>query len=83
VRFGLWRIESARLGLVVRTRRAGDRLAGRTKKVQDVLVDAKVPREVRDTWPLVVAGDDVVSVPGIAEAPGWEEIVRAWKDPEE
>ena len=82
VRFGPWRIESDRPGLVVRTRRPGDRLAGRSKKVQDVLVDAKVPRAVRDTWPLVVSGDEVVAVPGIAEAPGWEDTVRAWKDPE-
>ena len=69
-------------GLVVRTRRPGDRLAGRSKKVQDVLVDAKVPRAARDTWPMVVAGDEVVAVPGIVEAPGWEDAVRAWKDPE-
>ena len=82
VRFGPWRIESARPGLVVRTRRPGDRLAGRSKKVQDVLVDAKVPRAARDTWPMVVSGDEVVMVPGIAEAPGWEDAVRAWKDPE-
>ena len=82
VRFGPWRIESARAGLVVRTRRPGDRLAGRTKKVQDVLVDAKVPRAARDTWPMVVSGDEVVAVPGIADAPGWEDAVRAWKDPE-
>ena len=80
VRFGPWRIESDRPGLVVRTRRPGDRLAGRSKKVQDVLVDAKVPRAARDTWPLVVSGDEVVAVPGIAEAPGWEDSVRAWKD---
>ena len=82
VRFGPWRIESDRPGLVVRTRRPGDRLAGRAKKVQDVLVDAKVPRAARDSWPLVVSGDEVVAVPGIAEAPGWENAVRAWKDPE-
>jgi tRNA(Ile)-lysidine synthase len=82
VRFGPWRIESDRSGLVVRTRRPGDRLAGRSKKVQDVLVDAKVPRAARDTWPLVVSGDDVVAVPGIVDAPGWEDTVRAWKDPE-
>jgi tRNA(Ile)-lysidine synthase len=82
VRFGPWQIESDRPGLVVRTRRPGDRLAGRSKKVQDVLVDAKVPRGARDSWPLVVAGDDVVAVPGIVEAPGWEDSVRAWKDPE-
>ncbi len=83
VSFGPWRIESDVPGLVVRTRRAGDRLAGRHKKVQDLLVDAKVPRIERDTWPLVVAGDEVVAVPGIAEAPGWEGVVRAWKDVEQ
>jgi tRNA(Ile)-lysidine synthase len=81
VRFGPWRIESDRPGLVVRTRRPGDRLAGRSKKVQDVLVDAKVPRAARDSWPLVVAGDEVVAVPGVVDAPGWEGSVRAWKDP--
>ena len=80
VTFGPWKIESSRSGLVVRTRRPGDRLAGRTKKIQDVFVDAKVPRGQRDEWPLVVCGDEVVSVPGIVAAPGWEDAVRAWKD---
>jgi tRNA(Ile)-lysidine synthase len=80
ITFGPWRIEGARPGLVVRTRRPGDRLAGRRKKVQDVFVDAKVPRAERDSWPLVVAGDEVVAVPGIVAAPGWEDAVRAWKD---
>jgi tRNA(Ile)-lysidine synthase len=83
VRFGPWRLESARPGLTVRTRRPGDRLAGRTRKIQDVFVDAKVPRAQRDTWPLVVSGDDVVAVPGVVVAPGWEDAVRAWKDAEE
>ena len=80
VRFGPWRLESDLPGLVVRTRRPGDRLAGRRKKVQDLFVDAKVPRAEREAWPLVVSGDDVVAVPGVAEAPGWEGAVRAWKD---
>ena len=77
VQFGPWRLESERSGLSVRTRRPGDRLAGRRKKVQDLLVDAKVPRAERDAWPLVVRGDEVVSLPGIADAPGWEGVVRA------
>ena len=51
--------------------------------MQDVFVDAKVPRVARDTWPLVVSGDEVVAVPGVVEAPGWEDAVRAWKDSEE
>jgi tRNA(Ile)-lysidine synthase len=83
VRFGPWRLESARPGLTVRTRRPGDRLAGRTRKIQDVFVDAKVPRAQRDTWPLVVSGDEVVAVPGVVVAPGWEDAVLAWKDAEE
>jgi tRNA(Ile)-lysidine synthase len=80
VTFGPWRLESTLPGLSVRTRRPGDRLAGRRKKVQDLLVDAKVPKRERDEWPLVVSGNDVVCVPGIVDAPGWEGAVRAWKD---
>lgn len=80
VTWGPWRLESARPGLSVRTRREGDRLAGRRRKVQDLLVDAKVPRAQRDEWPVVVAGDAVVAVPGIAEAPGWEGVVTATEE---
>jgi tRNA(Ile)-lysidine synthase len=67
VRFGPWTIESNEPGLEVRTWHPGDRLAGRRKKVQDVFVDAKVPRRERETWPLVVRGEEVVCVPGIVE----------------
>jgi tRNA(Ile)-lysidine synthetase-like protein len=70
VTWGAWRIESRRPGLRVRGWRPGDRLAGRTKKVQDVFVDAKVPRSDREAWPLVVRGDEVVCVPGIVDAEG-------------
>jgi tRNA(Ile)-lysidine synthase len=42
-------------------------LGGRgTRKLQDIFVDARVPREDRDTWPLVFAGDSLALVPGIA-----------------
>ncbi len=70
VRWGEWRIASKLPGLKVRAWRAGDRLAGRSKKIQDVFVDAKIPRSARESWPLVVRGDDVVAVPGIVEAEG-------------
>lgn len=70
VEWGPWRIESELPGLRVRAWRPGDRLAGRTKKIQDVFVDAKIPRSEREAWPLVVRGEDVVAVPGIVEAPG-------------
>ena len=70
VEWGRWRIESTLPGLKVRGWRPGDRLAGRTKKIQDVFVDAKIPRSDREGWPLVVRGDEVVAVPGIVEAEG-------------
>jgi len=78
VRWGDWRIAADVPGLKVRAWRAGDRLAGRSKKIQDVFVDAKIPRSARESWPLVVRGDDVVAVPGIVEAEGVRaERVRA------
>jgi len=70
VRWGEWRIAADVPGLKVRAWRAGDRLAGRSKKIQDVFVDAKIPRSARESWPLVVRGDEVVAVPGIVEAEG-------------
>ncbi len=70
VEWGAWRIVSTLPGLRVRGWRAGDRLAGRSKKIQDVFVDAKIPRSDREGWPLVVRGDEVVAVPGIVEVEG-------------
>lgn len=69
VRIGPWILESDEPGLEVRPWRPGDRLAGRGRKVQDVLVDAKVPRRERAAWPVVVRGEEVVCVPGIVETP--------------
>jgi tRNA(Ile)-lysidine synthase len=37
-----------------------------TRKLQDIFVDARVPREDRDEWPLVFAGDVLAIVPGVA-----------------
>jgi tRNA(Ile)-lysidine synthetase-like protein len=72
VRWGQWVIRSELEGLRVRGWRPGDRLAGRRRKIQDVFVDAKIPRSEREAWPLVVRGNEVVAVPGIVEAPGVE-----------
>jgi tRNA(Ile)-lysidine synthetase-like protein len=67
VRWGPWTIEASEPGLVVRARRAGDRVRGRRRKLQDVFVDAKVPWAERDGWPVVVVDEEVVAVPGIVE----------------
>jgi tRNA(Ile)-lysidine synthase len=71
-----WRLEPRMEGLVVRGWRPGDRLGGATK-VQDLFTRAKIPRSEREAWPLVVRGDDVVVVPGVAAAPGYEGAVVA------
>jgi tRNA(Ile)-lysidine synthase len=83
VRWGAWEIEARVPGLKVRGWRAGDRLSKRRKKIQDLFVDAKIPRSEREAWPLVVRGDEVVAVPGIAAAPGWEDAVSARRREEE
>jgi tRNA(Ile)-lysidine synthetase-like protein len=58
------------LDLAVGYRRPGLRMrplggAG-TRKLQDILVDARVPRHLRDRLPLVFAGGRLAWVPGIA-----------------
>ena len=56
--------KAACCGLVVRSRHPGDALtplgASGRKKVQDILVDRKVPRLERDRVPIVVDGNDRV-----------------------
>lgn len=42
------------------------RLSAGSRKLQDVLTDAKVPRHERDDLPLVFAGDRLAWVPGVA-----------------
>lgn len=61
--------------LVIRTRRPGDRMQpfGLTGsvKLQDVLVDLKVPRAERDRVPVVTCRDEIVWIPGYRIARAW------------
>ena len=64
-------LEATKSGLAVRNWRPGDRMRplglGGRKKLQDVFVDGKLPRQARRRLPLVVdAHDQVVWVPGLA-----------------
>ncbi|MFN2555835.1 MAG: tRNA lysidine(34) synthetase TilS [Nitriliruptorales bacterium] len=54
-------------GLVVRCRLPGDRVATRagTRKLQDLFVDAGIPRAVRDLVPVVAVGERLLWVPGV------------------
>ncbi|QRG67817.1 tRNA lysidine(34) synthetase TilS [Brevibacillus choshinensis] len=68
--------------LFLRNRKHGDRLAvfgSGEKKLKDVLIDAKVPRAWRDRLPLLMAGEEVILVPGVrrsAVAPVSEQTRR-------
>lgn len=58
--------------LRVRGFRRGDRIRplglGGTKKLQDVFVDAKIPREDRPTWPIVELAGEVAWVAGLVRS---------------
>ena len=56
--------------LQVRTRKTGDRIQplgmeGHSMKVADLMVNVKLPRRLRDRYPLIVSGDQVAWLPGI------------------
>lgn len=60
--------DKATLPLTVRARADGDYFYpmgfGKRKKLQDFFVDEKVPRDERDSIPVVAAGDDIVWIAG-------------------
>ncbi|HEV8573093.1 MAG TPA: tRNA lysidine(34) synthetase TilS [Dehalococcoidia bacterium] len=63
-------LDAARTGLelIIRSRRPGDRLRplglGGEKKLQDILVDARVPATERDSVPLVCGPEGIIWIPG-------------------
>lgn len=67
--------------LQLRSRRPGDRirLAGGSKKLSDLLIDRKVPREERDALRVLASGQDLLWVERIAVAP---EVSAAGPDPD-
>ena len=62
--------------LVVRSWRAGDRMRplgmNGSKKIHDIFVDDKVPREQRGAIPIFECGREIVWLPGYSVAEGWE-----------
>ena len=71
-RIGHLDADLVRLPLQVVTRKAGDRMRplglGQPKRLQDILVDARVPRQVRDSLPLVSDREEIVWIPGVTVA---------------
>ena len=61
-----------RLPLEVATRKPGDRMRplglSQRKRLQDILVDAHVPRHLRDNLPVVSDREEIVWIPGVTVA---------------
>jgi tRNA(Ile)-lysidine synthetase-like protein len=76
---GRWAValDPARLPgpLRLRGRRPGDRMqpagAPGSRRVQDIFVDARVPRTLRDAWPIIVSGEAIIWIPGVRVAEGY------------
>jgi tRNA(Ile)-lysidine synthase len=59
-----------KLPLRIRTRLNGDsiQLSGGTKKVKDLFIDKKIKKELRDEIPMVINGNDIIWIPGVAKS---------------
>ncbi len=59
--------DKIRESLFCRTRRTGDfiRLKNGRKKIKDVFIDEKIPKEERDRLPLLAMGQEILWIPGI------------------
>jgi tRNA(Ile)-lysidine synthase len=70
-------LEPSRLpqSLLIRSRISGDRYGGLGhRKVKKMLIDHKIPQLQRPTLPMIVAGNDVIWIPGFKPARNYEAI---------
>ncbi|HNT23264.1 MAG TPA: tRNA lysidine(34) synthetase TilS [Anaerolineales bacterium] len=61
--------DALELPLILRSRQRGDRfqplgMAGRVAKLSDIMINLKLPRRARRTWPLMCSGQDIAWLPG-------------------
>ncbi len=59
--------------MVVRCRKSGDRfkplgMNGHSMKVSDLMINLKLPRRARRSWPLVCSGADILWIPGYRQS---------------
>ena len=58
---------------MVRSRKNGDKMTLKgmkgSKKIKDIFIDCKIPKEARDTWPVVVdAKGTIIWLPGVKKS---------------
>ena len=61
------------LPLIVRTRKSGDKMIVKnmsgSRKIKDIFIDAKIPLNERDLWPIVTdSKDNIVWIPGLKKS---------------
>ena len=66
-------LDQVDLPLLVRNRKPGERfqplgMNGHSLKVSDLMVNLKMPKRTRSTWPMVCAGDSIVWIPGYRQS---------------
>ncbi|MBF7096918.1 tRNA lysidine(34) synthetase TilS [Alkalibacter mobilis] len=70
------RINKIRSSLIFRQRKSGDkiRLKGHTgkKKVKKILIDKKIPRQLRAKIPMLIIDQDIIWIPGIGKSDEFE-----------
>ena len=58
--------------MVVRNRIDGDKIAvspeGKTKKLKDIFIDKKIPKDERNLVPVVASGKDIIWLVGIRDS---------------
>lgn len=69
----LFRADEVQFPLIVRTRKAGDRMSLKgmpgTKKLKDIFIDKKISIRKRDTWPVVTdQKDNILWLPGLKKS---------------
>ncbi len=66
-------IEDVRLPLFIRNRHDGDKMTIKgmegTKKIKEIFIEEKIPKEERDTWPILVdSKDQILWLPGLKKS---------------
>ncbi|RJO62313.1 tRNA lysidine(34) synthetase TilS [candidate division WS5 bacterium] len=68
------------LKLLVRCRKPGDRITigqGKTKSLQDIFVDAKIPQKERDAYPVIVNEDDeIIWIPDVRVSAPYAKVTK-------
>ncbi len=62
-------VSELELPLIIRARKPGDQIKpfgqyDHTIKISDLMINLKLPKRVRSTWPLVLSGEIILWVPG-------------------